>query len=106
MKLSGSVVSDVGQGDQNSCQQRDFIPRDNGNAGRVKVQQFSKSDGGNSSSVHPMRTLEDDLDYDSNASTSSFEFHNGERSVHNPIGRSLLRPMSSKWNDAKKWIMN
>ncbi|GMP71770.1 hypothetical protein CsSME_00030053 [Camellia sinensis var. sinensis] len=73
----------------------------------VKMQQFSKSDSGNSSSVHPVRTLEEEnLDYDSNASSSSFEFHKGERSMHNPLTRSLSRPMSSKWNDAEKWIMN
>lgn len=73
--------------------------------GRVKMQQFSKSESANLSAVHPVRTLEDDnLDYDSNASSSSFEFHN-ERSVHNQYARSFSRPMPSKWNDAEKWIM-
>jgi hypothetical protein len=53
-----------------------------------------------------VKTIEDEnLDYDSNASSSSFEFHKGERSVHNPFTRSLSRPMPSKWNDAEKWIM-
>ncbi|PSS04919.1 Serine/arginine-rich splicing factor like [Actinidia chinensis var. chinensis] len=90
------------QSDQNSCQPRDFVPREN-----VKLQQFSKSDSGNSSSVHPVKTLEEEnIDYDSNASPSSFEFHRGERSLHNPMSRSLSRPMSSKWNDAEKWIMS
>ncbi|XP_076902851.1 uncharacterized protein LOC143557733 [Bidens hawaiensis] len=74
---------------------------------RVKPHQFQKTDSSNSSSVHPIRSLEDDnLDYDSNASSSSFEFHKAERLTHNAISRSLLRPMSSKWNDAEKWIMN
>ncbi|KAL4563444.1 hypothetical protein LXL04_027486 [Taraxacum kok-saghyz] len=74
-----------------------------------KTHQFQKPDSSNSSSVHPIRSLEDEnLDYDSNASSSSFEFHKGEqqRSSHNAISRSLLRPMSSKWNDAEKWIIN
>ncbi|KAL6991559.1 hypothetical protein U1Q18_009671 [Sarracenia purpurea var. burkii] len=102
VKLPGNVVLDAGQGDQSSCHPREFMPRES-----VKIQQFSKSDGGNSSSVHPIRTLEEEnLDYDSNASSSSFEFHKGERSLHNPMTRLLPRQMPSKWNDAEKWIMN
>ncbi|KAL7211369.1 hypothetical protein ACSBR2_014278 [Camellia fascicularis] len=102
VKLSNSAALDAGQSDQSSCQPREFMQKET-----VKMQQFSKSDSGNSSSVHPVRTLEEEnLDYDSNASSSSFEFHKGERSMHNPLTRSLSRPMSSKWNDAEKWIMN
>lgn len=101
-----SLVSNGTQGDQNYLRQNELTSGDHGNSIRARMQQFSKADSANSSSVHPMRTLEDDLDYDSNASSSSFEFPEGERTVHNPIGRSLLRPMSSKWNDAEKWIMN
>ncbi|KAL8103346.1 hypothetical protein AgCh_027785 [Apium graveolens] len=96
VKPAGTAVLDYSQGDYNSYQQF---------GGRVKLQQFSKGDGLSLSSVHPMRALEDDIDYDSNASSSSFEFQ-GERSLNNPIGRSHLRPKSSKWNDAEKWIMN
>ncbi|KAL8236060.1 hypothetical protein R6Q59_017141 [Mikania micrantha] len=82
-------------------------PKDDTKAGRVKPHQFQKMDCSNSSSVHPIRSLEDDnLDYDSNASSSSFEFHKNERSPHSVISRSLLRPMSSKWNDAEKWIIS
>ncbi|MED6168217.1 hypothetical protein PIB30_010002 [Stylosanthes scabra] len=56
--------------------------------------------------MHHFQKIEDDnLDYDSNASSSSFEFDKGERSVNNPATRSLLRPIPSKWNDAEKWIM-
>ncbi|XP_059668740.1 uncharacterized protein LOC132313814 [Cornus florida] len=107
VKLSGGAVSDAGQDDRKSSHPREFIQRDNGDGGRVKVQQFLKTDGGNSSSIHPVRALEDEnLDYDSNASSSSFEFHKAERSLHNAMARSLSRPMSSKWNDAEKWIMN
>ena len=82
------------------------MPRENGDTGRVKMQHFQKADSGSSSTIHPVRTTEDDnLDYDSNASSSSFEFDKGERSVSNPATRSLLRPIPSKWNDAEKWIM-
>lgn len=74
--------------------------------GRPRTQSVSKGD--NSSSVHPIRSYEDEnLDYDS---TSSFEFHKGDqhqhKSLHHSITRSLSRPMSSKWNDAEKWIIN
>jgi hypothetical protein len=45
--------------------------------GCVKMQSFSKCENGNSSAVHPVRTIEDEnVDYASNASSSSFEFHN------------------------------
>ncbi|XP_059303670.1 uncharacterized protein LOC132055725 [Lycium ferocissimum] len=85
----------------NSCP-----PKENGEATRAKRQQFSKTDGGNSSSVHPVKGCEDEnFDYDS---TSSFEFHKGERSTHHHsvTARSFSRPIPSKWNDAEKWIMN
>ncbi|KAK9085922.1 hypothetical protein Sjap_026333 [Stephania japonica] len=74
----------------------------------VKTHRSLKGSGGNMSLVHPVRaTEEDNLDYDSNASSSSFEFHKGERLVHNPVVRSsFTRPMPSKWNDAEKWIVN
>lgn len=81
------------------------VPKEIGDADRVKMQPFSKCEKGNSSAVHPVRTVEDEnLDYDSNASSSSFEFHN-ERSVNNQFSKRFSRPMSSKWNDAEKWIM-
>lgn len=102
MKVCGSAISDGSRGSQ----PRDLMPKDQAKAARAKMQQLSKTESGNSSSVHPMRTLEDDVDNEGYASSSSFEFHKGERSVYNPIGRSLLRPMSSKWNDAEKWIMS
>ncbi|KAJ9565799.1 hypothetical protein OSB04_001765 [Centaurea solstitialis] len=97
-----SVTFDGSLTDQNLGQPKDLTKES-----RVRTHQFQKMDCGNSSSVHPIRSLEDEnLDYDSNASSSSFEFHKGERSTHNHISRSLLRPMSSKWNDAEKWIIN
>ncbi|KAL5773967.1 hypothetical protein ACOSP7_011524 [Xanthoceras sorbifolium] len=106
-KAAGEVVLDNNQGDQASCQPNEAVPRENADVGRIKTHQFSKGDSCNSNAIHPMRVLEDEnLDYDSNASSSSFEFHKGERSVHNPISRSFSRPMPSKWNDAEKWIMN
>ncbi|XP_012072174.1 uncharacterized protein LOC105634028 isoform X2 [Jatropha curcas] len=100
------TVVDPSQAAQMSCQAKETLPKENGNVGRVKMQQFAKVESGNSSAVHPMRSLEDEnLDYDSNASSSSFEFHK-ERSAHNQFTRSFSRSMPSKWNDAEKWIMN
>ncbi|GMI72978.1 hypothetical protein like AT1G30320 [Hibiscus trionum] len=106
-KVSDGAMLDSGLNDQICSQTKESLPRENIVAGHAKLQQFSKTDNGNSSTIHPMRTLEDEnLDYDSNASSSSFEFHRGERAVHNSRTRSHSRPMSSKWNDAEKWIMN
>ncbi|KAK4349413.1 hypothetical protein RND71_032168 [Anisodus tanguticus] len=102
-KLPGNSFLNSGQGDENS---NSCVPKENGEAARAKRQQFSKADGGNSSSVHPVKGCEDEnFDYDS---TSSFEFHKGERSMHHHsvTARSFSRPMPSKWNDAEKWIMN
>ncbi|XP_020275773.1 uncharacterized protein LOC109850222 isoform X2 [Asparagus officinalis] len=59
--------------------------------------------GGSLSSVHPMKSIEDDNGNDSgyeNGSTSSFEFHLAERASNHPFFRNL----PSKWNDAEKWI--
>lgn len=104
IKLSKTSVPAAGQVDSGSCQPSEVIPRENGVADQFKTQRLSKGENDNSSSVHPMRTYEDEnLDYDS---TSSFEFHKGERLHHHGVTRSFSRPMSSKWNDAEKWIMN
>ncbi|KAK8629248.1 hypothetical protein V6N13_078098 [Hibiscus sabdariffa] len=107
VKVSDGDMLDSGLNDQICSQTKESLPRENNVVGHAKLQQFSRTDNGNSSAIHPMRTLEDEnLDYDSNASSSSFEFHRGERTVHNSRTRSYSRPMSSKWNDAEKWIMN
>ncbi|KAL4369121.1 hypothetical protein GQ457_05G027150 [Hibiscus cannabinus] len=107
VKESNGAMLDSGLNDQVCSQTKESLPLENIEAGRAKLQQLSKTDSGNSSAIHLMRSLEDDnLDYDSNASSSSFEFHKGERVVHNSMTRSYLRPMPSKWNDAEKWIMN
>ncbi|XVF27272.1 hypothetical protein REPUB_Repub14bG0092500 [Reevesia pubescens] len=104
VKVSNDVVLDSSLNDQISSQPKELLPRDTIEVGRAKLHQFSN---GSSSTIHPMRTLEDEnLDYDSNASSSSFEFHKGERAGPNSMSRSYSRPMSSKWNDAEKWIMN
>lgn len=106
VKLPGDLVPDSGEGDQVSCRPKETVSRENGSVGRAKLQQYLKCDTGNLSTIHPVRTLEEEnLDYDSNASSSSFEFHK-ERSLQNSVSRSLSRPMPSKWNDAEKWIMN
>lgn len=107
VKTFNEVVLDSSLNDQIASQPKESLALESSEGGRSKSQPLSKSDNGNSSTVHPMRTLEDDnLDYDSNASSSSFEFHKGERSVHSSLTRSYSRPMSSKWNDAEKWIVN
>lgn len=108
MKFTGAPSLDSRQSDQTADQLKESsLQKENGETARVRLQQCSKGDSSNSSSVHPVRIMEDDnLDYDSNASSSSFEFHKGERSGHNPISRSISRPMPSKWNDAEKWIIN
>ncbi|XP_073312025.1 uncharacterized protein [Primulina huaijiensis] len=95
---------DASHDDVNSNQLRHPVPRENGETGQLRTQLVSKTDDTNSNTVYPVRTCEEEnLDYDS---TSSFEFHKGERSLHHSAARSLSRPMSSKWNDAEKWIMN
>ncbi|KAF8030761.1 hypothetical protein BT93_D0061 [Corymbia citriodora subsp. variegata] len=102
-----STVSEPSHYNQASLNSRVMVVRENENVGRARFEQFAKGDGSNSSAVYPVRILEDEnLDYDSNASSSSFEFHKGEKSVHHHINRSLSRTMPSKWNDAEKWIMN
>ncbi|XP_027339764.1 flocculation protein FLO11 [Abrus precatorius] len=107
LKPSSDAAPDRKQSDPTSYEPKDTMPKENGDMARVKMQHFQKVDTGSSSTIHPVRTTEDEnLDYDSNASSSSFEFDKGERPVNNPATRSLLRPMSSKWNDAEKWIMN
>ncbi|KAJ1392433.1 Remorin, C-terminal [Sesbania bispinosa] len=107
LKPLNDVVMDRKQNDQTSYEPKETVPKENGDMGRVKMQHFQKIDSGSSSTIHPMRMIEDEnLDYDSNASSSSFEFDKGERPVSNPATRSLLRPIPSKWNDAEKWIMN
>ncbi|XP_039017513.1 uncharacterized protein LOC120148470 isoform X2 [Hibiscus syriacus] len=107
VKKSYEIVLDSSLNDQISSQAKESLTEENVESSCAKLQQCSKNDNGNSSAIHPIRTLEDEnLDYDSNASSSSFEFHKGERAAaHNCPTRSYSRPMSSKWNDAEKWIM-
>ncbi|CAA7062347.1 unnamed protein product [Microthlaspi erraticum] len=70
-----------------------------------RPQQFKKVDL--SIALRPQE--DENLDYDSNASSSSFEFHGvrGDRSNQNHVSRAYpSRQMPSKWNDAEKWIMS
>ena len=81
-----------------------------------KIQKTSKSSvpqpaTSNSSMIHPVKSVEEDsTECDSgldNASTSSFEFHGGEKTAtQNPAVGYFSRLASSKWNDAEKWIVN
>ncbi|CAA0256372.1 unnamed protein product [Arabidopsis thaliana] len=92
------------QGSKDRCE--GVVPREND---QPRLQQFRKGDL-NMAPPHIMRPQEDEnLDYDSNASSSSFEFHRarGERSNQNHGSRGYpSRQMPSKWNDAEKWIMS
>ncbi|KAI3466848.1 hypothetical protein Pfo_023511 [Paulownia fortunei] len=100
----GDSMSEASQGDGDLLQSKELVLRDNGDAGRFRMQLVSKCDGSSLSSAHPVRTCEDEnLDYDS---TSSFEFHKGERTLHHSVTKPFSRPMPSKWNDAEKWIMS
>ncbi|KAL1288921.1 hypothetical protein HN51_057376 [Arachis hypogaea] len=78
-----------------------------GNMDLIKMQHSQNGDNGKSGTIIPPAKTTDDenLECDSSASSSSFEFHK-ERPVNNPATRFLLRPIPSKWNDAEKWIMN
>lgn len=98
VKVSGEGASNSGQGDQTCFQPTDILPKEIGEMGLVKIQQLSRD--------YPMKSLEDNPDYDSNACSSRFEFYKGERSLHNHMVRPFSRSMSSKWNDAEKWIVN
>lgn len=81
-----------------------------------KVQNMPKNSAhqpapSSSSVIHPVRIVEEDSnECDSgldNASTSSFEFHGGEKTgAQNPMAGYFSRQASSKWNDAEKWIVN
>ncbi|GMH26071.1 hypothetical protein Nepgr_027914 [Nepenthes gracilis] len=83
-----------------------LLSKENVDATRVKVPQSSSGDG-NSSTIHLAKSLKDEnIDCNSKVSSSSFEFHKGERIVHKSLTRSHSRPTSYKWNEAEKWIMN
>ncbi|CAL0324880.1 unnamed protein product [Lupinus luteus] len=107
LKPSCDAMLDQRKSDRTSYEPKETMPKENGGNGCVKMQHSQKADSGSSSSVHPVRSIEDEnLDYDSNASSSSFEFDKGERHVSKPATRFLFRPMPSKWNNAQKWIMS
>ncbi|CAF2375746.1 BnaC01g44880D [Brassica napus] len=76
---------------------------------RLLASKSDSYDGDNvAASIKPQE--DKNLDYDRNTSSSSFEFHGGiggERSNQNHVSREYSsRQMSSKWNDAEKWIMS
>lgn len=105
-KLPNEPVMDLtGSDNQASRHQFEGVLKEND---QPRPQQFRKGDL--SMAPHIMRPQEDEnLDYDSNASSSSFEFHRarGERSNQNHGSKAYpSRQMPSKWNDAEKWIMS
>lgn len=94
---------------------KDVHSKDKCDASRAKPQitrslSYQCQAGSSLSTVHPMRPLDEDGNgYDSghdNGSTSSFEFHRGERSLHHSAVGPFTRHLPSKWNDAEKWIVN
>ncbi|CAN1302389.1 hypothetical protein LINPERPRIM_LOCUS25435 [Linum perenne] len=81
-------------------------PKDNINdLDHAKLQQLLRCESVNSTAVHNLRLSEDDNPgYDS---SSSFEFQKDRSYAQShQLTRSFSRPMSSKWNDAEKWIIN
>ncbi|EOA39268.1 hypothetical protein CARUB_v10012274mg [Capsella rubella] len=105
-KLPNEPVLDLTQSDNQASRHcSDDVMRE---IDQPRPQHFRKGDL--SMAPHLMRPQEDEnLDYDSNASSSSFEFHRarGERSNQNHGSRAYpSRQMPSKWNDAEKWIMS
>ncbi|KAJ4976571.1 hypothetical protein NE237_001677 [Protea cynaroides] len=107
VKAFGEGVSSSGQSDETGSRQKDLLSKETGDMGRIKIQNLSRVNSGNLSTVHPVKSQEEySPDYDSNASSSSFEFHKVERSLHNPMLRSFSRSVPSKWNDAEKWLVN
>ncbi|KAK4768332.1 hypothetical protein SAY87_003473 [Trapa incisa] len=92
--------------DQLPVHSKDLLPRETEDHPHARMHKLTKGDG--NSTIYPLRIMEDEnLDYDSNASSSSFEFHKAERAgAAHGVSRSLSRPMASKWNDAEKWIMS
>ncbi|XLT32223.1 hypothetical protein HN873_063515 [Arachis hypogaea] len=53
-----------------------YEPKGNGDTGLTKIQHLQKADGGSSSTIHPVRIIEEEnLDYDSNASSFSLIFN-------------------------------
>ncbi|XP_010478415.1 PREDICTED: uncharacterized protein LOC104757376 isoform X1 [Camelina sativa] len=106
-KLPNEPVLDLTECDNQATRHRsDGVVKENDQS--RPQQQYRKGDL--STASHMMRPQEDEnLDYDSNASSSSFEFHRarGERSNQNHGSRAYpSRQMPSKWNDAEKWIMS
>lgn len=91
---------------------------DNSQVQNASTSSAAKPATGSSSmiQIHPVRPAEEDstTECDSgldNASTSSFEFHGVEKATaatQNPAAGYLSRQtsISSKWNDAEKWIVS
>ncbi|XP_043688105.1 uncharacterized protein LOC122639341 isoform X2 [Telopea speciosissima] len=107
--INSSSVKPYGEGMSNSGQGYQICSRqkETGDISGIKVQHLSRGVSGNLSTVHPMKSQEEDsTGYESNASSSNFEFHKGERSLQNPMVRHFSRSIPSKWNDAEKWLVN
>ncbi|XP_057864043.1 uncharacterized protein LOC131072035 isoform X2 [Cryptomeria japonica] len=80
----------------------------------LKLQNLSKSIiaqyPGNYSFVQAIRPFDDDgFGYESghdSGSSSSFEFHKGNRAFHRSVLGSFSKSVPSKWDDAEKWLVS
>ncbi|XP_042489837.1 uncharacterized protein LOC122069809 isoform X2 [Macadamia integrifolia] len=107
VKAYGEGMSNSGHGYQTGSRQKDILSKEIGDMGHMKIQHLSKGISGNFSTVHPVKSQEEDSpDHENNSNSSNFEFHKGEKSLHNPMVRPFSRSIPSKWNDAEKWLVN
>uniref|UniRef100_A0A7N0SW49 Remorin C-terminal domain-containing protein n=1 Tax=Kalanchoe fedtschenkoi TaxID=63787 RepID=A0A7N0SW49_KALFE len=103
-KLEPSSAGSCSQRGQSSSLSQDSVCEDG--CRKKKQQQLRKAESADRLTPTPPEYEQSSLDYDSNASSSSFEFPNGERARPRQLSRSFSRPpASSKWNDAEKWVM-
>ncbi|XP_075502905.1 uncharacterized protein LOC142540548 isoform X1 [Primulina tabacum] len=98
---SDDQVCHTSQNSRNFLQSEELTLGENEN---VRMQLFSEINGRNSSSIYPVTTYEDET-IDS-GTTPRFEFDKEKKPLQRSLSRSLSKPMSSKWNDAEKWIVN
>lgn len=97
---SDDKVCRTSQNARNFLQPEELTLGENEN---FRMQLFSEVNGRNSSSIYPVTTYEDET-IDS-GTRPRFEFDEEKKPLQ-ILSRSLSRPMSSKWNDAEKWIVN
>ncbi|KAJ0230356.1 Remorin family protein [Hirschfeldia incana] len=101
-KLPGAPVLDLTESN-NQASSHLCVGEDMRETDQRRPQQLKKGDL--SMSLRPQE--DENLDYDSNASSSSFEFHGGVRGERHASRASYpSRQIPSKWSDAEKWILS